>query len=86
MRYVIITPLQGYSLEVATIHFFISQMSMNVQKMNSTTVIRSAMSLVMDGMTAPVKMDSLSTMMDIHAMVCVLCVCVLLLLLFTWHH
>ena len=56
-----------------------------MQQKDSTTVIRSAQSLVMDGMTAPVKMDSLLTMLDIHVKVsvinficmCVCCVCIL---------
>ena len=54
-----------------------------MQQKNSTTVIRCAQSLVMDGITAHVKMDSLLTKMGIHAMVgcvcecvCVVCVCV----------
>ena len=45
-----------------------------MQQKNSTTVIRCAQSLVMDGTTAHVKMDSLLTKMGIHAMVG--CVCV----------
>ena len=56
-----------------------------MQQKDSTTVIRSAQSLVMDCMTAPVKMDSLLTMLDIHVKVsvinficmCVCCVCIL---------
>ena len=43
-----------------------------MQQKDSTTVIRSAQSLVMDGMTAPVKMDSLLTKMDIHVKVSVI--------------
>ena len=39
---------------------------------DSTTVIKSAQSLVMDGMTAPVKMDSPLTKMDIHVKVSVI--------------
>ena len=54
-----------------------------MQQKDSTTVIRSAQSLMMDGMTALVKMDSLLTKMDIHVQVsvivglyvCAVCAC-----------